>query len=229
MWRKCICMRLLQRSVRHFNGLAALAAIALGLAGCVPTTPQPKDGNAGTNATAQSPGPNNTKMIPLQLGDQIQVELTGTPTQILPKTMVLSGDGNITLEDLPVPIAALGKTPNELQDIIRSNYVPRIYKSLTVTVTVGTRYFTVSGDINSNTQSKQTYTGYTTVLAAIGAAGGFTDFAARKRVQLTRQDGSIYIIDCKKALKDPKLDLEVLPGDKIFVDKKTAWEALTGQ
>ena len=178
---------------------------------------------------APPPDPTKTKMIPLQLGDSIQVELTGTPTQILPKSMVLSGDGNITLEDLPAPIAALGKTPNELQDIIRSNYVPRIYKSVTVTVTVGTRYFTVSGDINSNTQSKQTYTGYTTVLAAIGAAGGFTDFAARYRVILTRQDGTIYKVDCNKALKDPKLDLEVLPGDKIFVDKRTLWDVMSGK
>jgi len=48
-------------------------------------------------------------------------------------------------------------------------------------------------------------------------------------VILTRQDGTIYKVDCNKALKDPKLDLEVLPGDKIFVDKRTLWDVMSGK
>jgi protein involved in polysaccharide export with SLBB domain len=67
------------------------------------------------------------------------------------------------------------------------------------------------------------------VLSAITAAGGFNNFAARTRVQLTRQDGKIFLLNCKKALKDPSLDLEVFPGDRVFVDKQTPLEAVLGQ
>jgi len=131
---------------------------------------------------------------------------------------------------LETNIVAIGKSPHDLEQIIKGLYLTEgKFTHISVTVTPGPRYFYVSGAINANSIGKQLYTGRVTVLGAIGAAGGFNDFAARKRVQLTRQDGKIYIVDCKKALKDPKLDLEVLPGDKIYVDKQTPWEALTGQ
>jgi len=86
----------------------------------------------------------------------------------------------------------------------------------------------VSGEINDKTGNAGhlPYTGKTTLLGAISAAGGFTDFAAKKRVQLTRQDGTILFEDCVKALKNPKLDLEVFPGDKITVDKERISEVL---
>jgi hypothetical protein len=117
-----------------------------------------------------------------------------------------------------------------LEQEIHDAYVPKIYLHISPTVTPGNRYYTVSGQINQPGQSKQLYTGYTTLLRAIGAAGGFTDFAARKRVQLTGQDGKTYVIDCKKAQnKDTKLDIEVLPGDKIFVDQKTFWGSLLSE
>ena len=52
-------------------------------------------------------------------------------------------------------------------------------------------------------------------LGAIKAAGGFTDFANKKRVKLTRADGTTETVNCIKALEDPHLDLEVFPGDGI--------------
>jgi protein involved in polysaccharide export with SLBB domain len=169
-------------------------------------------------------------MIPLQNGDSIEVDLTGTPQPILPSTFVLSGTGNISLPLLDsTNVPAIGKSPHELEQIIHDLYVPKVFTHISVTVTPGNRFFYVSGAINATGPGKQLYTGKVTVLGAIGSAGGFNDFAARKRVQLTRQDGRIYLVDCKKALKDPKLDLEVLPGDKIFVDKQTFIEAATGQ
>jgi protein involved in polysaccharide export with SLBB domain len=167
-------------------------------------------------------------MIPLQAGDSIQVDLTGTPGQpIPPSNFVLAGAGNINLPSLDTSIPAIGKSPNDLEKIIHDLYVPNIYTQISVTVTPGARYVYVSGEVNDKTPSggKQLYTGKVTVLKAIAAAGGFTNFAAGKRVQLTRQDGTIFMEDCVKALKNPKLDLEVLPGDKIFVDKENLPEA----
>jgi protein involved in polysaccharide export with SLBB domain len=212
-------MRLLQRSVRHFAGIAGLGAITLVLAGCTdpghPALPPPPP-----------PDPAQMAMIPLQVGDTLEVVLSGTPMPIQPLTFVLSGSGSISLPNLDPNIQAVGRTPHELEQFIHDLYVPKVFTHISVTATPGLRFYYVSGAINQTGTGKQPYTGKVTVLGAIGAAGGFNDFAARKRVQLTRQDGTIFFEDCDKALKNPKLDLEVLPGDRIFVDKQTAGEAL---
>jgi len=217
-------MRLLQRIVKHFIGMAVLAAATLILAGCG-SPPPPKTQPTPPPTT---PDTNLLETIPLQRGDTVTVDLQGTPTPMpqLPP-MTLSGEGKINLPLLDTSVLAIGKSPHELEDIIRALYVPRMFTTISVTVTPGLRYFYVSGEVNdkSLTGAKQIYTGKVTVLGAIGAAGGFTDFAARNRVQLTRQDGKIFFENCNKALKNPKLDLEVMPGDRIFVDKQTAGEA----
>ena len=203
--------------------MAALAAATLILAGCaggtLPPLPPPPTSD-----------PTVIAAIPLQSGDSIDVDLNaGTPVPIPTFHFVLSGAGTISLALLDTNIPAIGKTPHELEEIIKALYVPRLYAHISVAVTPGIRFYYVTGQIIQTANSKQPYTGRVTVLGAISAAGGFNDYAARTRVQLTRQDGTIFIEDCKKALKNPKLDLEVLPGDKIYVDKQTLWEAGTGK
>jgi protein involved in polysaccharide export with SLBB domain len=197
--------------------MAGLVAATLYLAGCVSGPPPIKE-----------PPIRSVDQITFQNGDGIEVDLTGTPTTIAPTITTLTGAGTVSLPSI-TNIVAVGKTPHQVEDDIKAAYVPKIYSHISVTVTPGNRYYTVSGQITQPSLGKQLYTGHTTLLRAIDAVGGFTDFAARKRVQLTGQDGKNYIIDCKKALKDTKLDIEVLPGDKIFVDQKTFWEAFFGQ
>ncbi len=197
--------------------MAGWAAATLFLAGCV-------------SDTTTAPPNRSIDLIPLQNGDGIEVDLTGTAQTIQPTITTLNGTGIINLPSLETNIPAIGKTPHELEKLIHDLYVPNIYPHISVTVTPGNRYYYVTGHINGNgAGGKQLYTGKVTVLGAISAAGGFDDFAARKRVVLTGQDGKRYTINCKKALKDSTFDMEVLPGDKIFVDKQTFWEALTGQ
>ena len=58
------------------------------------------------------------------------------------------------------------------------------------------------------------------MLKAIASAGGFTDFANKKKVKLTRVDGRTQTVNCVKALDNPSLDLEVYPGDKIHVPRR---------
>ena len=82
--------------------MACFAATALILAGCVPNTPTPN----GDPKPAKSP---KVEMIPLQNGDQIEVDLSGTPTPIPPLQMTLNGSGDITLPNLDTSIHAIGK------------------------------------------------------------------------------------------------------------------------
>ena len=91
-----------------------------------------------------------------------------------------------------------------------------------MTVTVkpeeSTRWYYVDGEVKS--PNRQIYTSRITVLKAIASAGGFTDFANKKKVKLTRVDGRTQIVNCVKALDNPSLDLEVYPGDKIHVPRR---------
>jgi polysaccharide export outer membrane protein len=92
--------------------------------------------------------------------------------------------------------------------------------NLTVTVKQqeSTRFYSVGGEVRS--PGRQVYISRLTVIKAIQSAGDFTDFAKKNKVQLTRVDGRSFIVDVTRALKNPKLDLEVYPGDTIHVERK---------
>jgi protein involved in polysaccharide export with SLBB domain len=63
--------------------------------------------------------------------------------------------------------------------------------------------------------------GEITVLRAIDTAGGFTDFANRKNIELRRATtGEKVRVNWHKAIKDPKLDPQVYPNDQIVVHKR---------
>lgn len=143
---------------------------------------------------------------------------------------VIGDDGTISVANIDHPIQAAGKSPQALAEEIRTNLVPDIYTHANVTIIPQGQFFYVTGQVNlSAANGRIPYLSRITVSAAIAAAGGFNDFAAKHRVQVTRLDGSVVIVDCVKALKNPKLDLEVFPGDKIYVDRRSLWEAGSGQ
>jgi polysaccharide export outer membrane protein len=81
-----------------------------------------------------------------------------------------------------------------------------------------TQFYFVDGEVRL--PNRQVYLSRTTVLKAIASAGGFTDFANKGKVTLTRVDGRTVIVNCKRAIKDPTLDLEIFPGDKIWVPRR---------
>jgi len=156
------------------------------------------------------------------IGDLVTVKFSGTIDNIPQHEERIKDDGHITLP-LIGAVKAVGKTPGELQKEIHDRYVPDYYKRLTVTVTGEQRVYYVGGQVRS--PGRQVYLGTTTVTKAIQSAGDFNDFAAKRRVELTRADGRRFIIDCIKAAKDPSLDLPVYPGDKINVDMR-GWRDL---
>lgn len=201
--------------------------MVLALAGCETNhAPAPAPGPSPVQSGTTSTDTNFLQTIPLQVGDTVQVEITGTPTKIDPLQLLINESGTITLAYIKQPIQAAGKTSKEIQEIIRAELVPQIYTFANVSVTPFGRYFYVGGYINPGGTGKQLYTGHTTLSQAISAAGGFSEFAAKKRVQVTRLNGKIFIVDCMKALKDPTLDIEIFPGDRIYVDRRTFIESV---
>jgi protein involved in polysaccharide export with SLBB domain len=96
--------------------------------------------------------------------------------------------------------------------------VPKYYKYLTVTITPMLQFYFVGGEVRS--PGRYEHVGKMTVRKALQSAGDFTDFANKKKVKLTRTTGEKHTINAIKALNNPELDLEVLPGDTIHVPRR---------
>jgi len=154
-----------------------------------------------------------------RVGDSLTITFTDTPTAIPPFEEKINEDGTITLL-LNMTFTAAGKTRGDLEKEIRARYVQDYYKQMTVTVKQqeSTRWYYVDGEVKGT--SRQIYNIRITLLRAIASAGGFTDFANKKKVTLTRVDGRTLTVNCIKARSNPKLDPEVYAGDRIFVPRK---------
>ena len=195
-------------SPNRFAGLAALLLTLVLWTGCVTT-----GSDTGTTA-ADTNSPPVTLRDELRVDDLVTLIYSGVPMPPEKHEERIKDDGTITLY-LIGAVKAVGKTAGQLQKEITDLYVPKYYKHLNVVVLTENRYFYVDGSVKI--PSRLPHQGELTVLKAITAAGGFTDFANKKKVQVVRANGQKITVDCVKALKDPKLDLPIYPGDKITV------------
>ncbi|HWD93000.1 MAG TPA: polysaccharide biosynthesis/export family protein [Verrucomicrobiae bacterium] len=153
------------------------------------------------------------------IGDMVTVSFVsvGQGAEVMPAhSERIHEDGTITLS-LIGPIVAAGKTAGDLQKEIHDRYVPRFYTDLNVTVHGEGTYFYVDGEVVQ--RGAKEYPGDMTIVKAISVAGGFTDFARRSKVRLTR-GGHTETINVQKAISDPRYDVAVFPGDKIFVPRR---------
>jgi polysaccharide export outer membrane protein len=153
----------------------------------------------------------------LSKGDMLMIRFSDLISNPLPPIeQRIKENGTIMLMENQTFVAA-GKTRGDLEQEIRARYVPNYYRQLTVNIELPERYYFVAGEVRS--PNKLIYTPPMTVLKAIAAAGGFTDFANKKNVKVTRADGHIETENCVMALKNPTLDLFVYPGDTVHVSR----------
>lgn len=191
-------------------GWAMLLAFAL-VSGCATT------GSTTSGTTNTVPADQIVEgEIPLRIGDMVVITFQGAPTMTVHEERIKE-DGSITLPIIN-SIKAAGKTRGQLQKDIQDAYVPKYYRNLVATIKAEERYFVVGGDVKL--PNRYVYAGQQTVLGAIATAGGFTEFAAKNRVILTRVNGKQITIDCEKAEKKPELDLPVYPGDRVSVPRR---------
>lgn len=200
---------------RLLAGPLALAC-CLVLSGC---------GGGGAGAATASPGgarPAGAALAgewtdTLRKNDMVRITFTGIPNPPPDHEERIKEDGTITLQ-LIGPVQAEGMSAGQLQKAIHDRYVPDYFQRLTVTVQTENRVFFVDGEVRR--PDRYVYTGEMTLLRAVAAAGGFTDFAARGRVELTRPGKPPVIVDGERAKRRPELDPPVYPGDRIFVPRK---------
>ena len=155
----------------------------------------------------------------LREGDQLEIRLGGVPVEEIAQitgTYTVDGQGYINLPHIG-KIRASGTSQSELQSSIENSYrSQQIYTNPSITVTVPNmaRFVNVGGSVRS--PMRVPFTADLTVLGAITAAGGFTDYADQAKVKLLR-GGEVTIVNIKEVRKNPEKDLKVKPGDKIEV------------
>ncbi|MDB6056520.1 MAG: Polysaccharide biosynthesis/export protein [Verrucomicrobiales bacterium] len=196
--------------------IAALFCATILFCGCA-TIGQP----AGT-AKEDGKGAPSVDRIPLRVGDTVKVVLVppsraANANQPQDHKVTVKEDGTIALPYFPA-IPAAGKTTKELEEIIYQKYVPDYYKSLGVTVEPDARFFYVTGEVIKG--ERKEYIGAMTVTRAIASCGGFTEYANKKKVILTRADGTIIKVNWFEATETPKKDPQVYPGDTVDVKRR---------
>jgi len=151
-------------------------------------------------------------------GDVLVIGYSDIPNPPPAATEQVREDGKVSLH-LNYEIMAAGKTRGELEREIRNLYVKekQVYKDIKISVQSSVRYVSVGGEVRL--PGNVAHPGDLTVLKAINAAGGFTDFANKKQVIVSR-DGKTIKVNCKDAIDDPSKDPAVFPGDRIHVKKK---------
>ena len=200
-----------------FLGLAL--SLSMMITGCVH---QPADSGSqdllemleiSKNETAPARQVNVTgnKLSPL---DPIYIRFSGIMEQ-QQLELTIDENGEINLLHIPKPIKAAGLTASQLEQKIEDLYTSGgIYKNVQVNVTMTAKVYYVHGEVNAPGQF-QLMTG-TTLMQSIAGARGFTPFANKKKVTITRY-GKIYKYNTKEIEKNPSKDVKIEAGDVIKV------------
>lgn len=157
--------------------------------------------------------------IRLRAGDLVEIRLGGVPAdetvQVTGVYTVDSG-GNVNMPQIGA-VRALGLTQQALQSAIEAKYrASGVYTTPTISVSVPmeARFVNVGGEVRQ--PQRVPYTTDLTVVSAVNAAGGFTEYAAQNRMRLVR-NGQAMRVDMKKIRRNPGLDIVLEPGDTIEV------------
>ena len=150
-------------------------------------------------------------------GDKVTLRLTGVPDEGYLIEVQIPQNGDITVPLLLQPFHAAGRTAGDLAlEITQAYKSQRIYTTPEVTVIPEERFVSVGGDVRA--PNRVLYTPDITLLTAINACGGFTDYAKRTSVRILRGQQVMYV-DCTAAARTPGADPAVYPGDQIYVPR----------
>jgi polysaccharide biosynthesis/export protein VpsN len=146
-------------------------------------------------------------------GDNLVIEFGDSDITVWPQKV--RDDGTIPLPFNKTVLAAT-RTASQLEKTIHDIYVPDLLKRVTVKVRTGPPFFFVTGGVK--TPGQKDYSGSMTVMRAIRAAGGFSDFTD-KQIEIFRGDGQRLKVDGNALLKGNANDIPVYPGDRLHVSR----------
>ena len=167
----------------------------------------------------------------LGVGDYIEVSIQGEPelADTYTKSLVVLPDGTINYlwNGITGKLYVEGKTPDDVAKMMHNELMvkERIQSGARISVlvtAVRSRLVYVMGEVS--VPGSLSVAQPLTVVQAVAAAGGFTEFADRKNVQLVRREGSKetrWRFNYDYWLKYPRsgkyVDMQLRPGDMIIV------------
>ena len=167
------------------------------------------------SATPPAENAEESYVYRLKSGDPVVINLRIYP-QDNKVEGVIDENGNISLPFIGV-VKASGYTSSQLEHIIQQRYLDeKIYKYITVNITLPAKRFFVRGEVRQPGQ--YTLDSQTTISQALTAAGGYTDFAEKTRIKIMRGDKSFYVSG-KDIERHPEKDRMVEAGDLIIVER----------
>jgi len=194
------------RVIFRTGGVAWLVALFFLLVGCASKPPLKAESSNESNDL-------------LNVGDKVRVifDIPSSATPPPATEMQIPENGWLTLH-LAHKFNFKGQRRNVLEQEIRDFYIDKgLYRIINVTIEVLPRPISVGGEVR--VPRDYTHQGQLTVLKAIDMAGGFTEFANRRKVKIIR-GGKTIVVNCKKAIDDPgKYDVPIFPGDSINVPR----------
>ena len=155
----------------------------------------------------------------LKPGDVVQIFLRGIP---MPEAIesVIDERGMISMPFVDEVLAA-GQSASELGRSIRKTYMDEgIYRNISVSVVVPTRYYFIQGEIRAPGRFQMVAA--VRVSQAIAAAGGYTEYASGQVV--VKRGGKIVktIRNARRLERTPEDDILLEPDDIIEV-KRSLW------
>lgn len=153
----------------------------------------------------------------LSVGDKVRITYSDIPVPVMPTEQQIPESKKIVLH-LNLEVEFVGKKKAQLEKEIRDLYILKgYYKNINIVIDVPVRMVSVGGEIRA--PSTYAHQANLTLTKAINMAGGFTEYAKKRRIRITRADGTVIFVNWNKAIKDPSEDQPIHPGDSIQVDR----------
>ncbi len=155
----------------------------------------------------------------LRSGDTVELRIGGVPIEEIQQVSgpyTVDGEGFLNLPHIG-KVRAASSTQAQVQAAIESGYrSQQIYTNPSITLLVPdtARFVNTTGEVKA--PQRVQFTADITLLGAISASGGFTEFADRGKVRLLR-DQKTTIVNAKEIVRDPSKDIRLKPGDQVDV------------
>ena len=161
----------------------------------------------------------------INIGDHLSFRIVEDEDQ--PVSLVVDDAGQVEIPYLG-KLQAAHRTPKELAFDAKRALESGLYKKATVLISLDRRttespgVIYLSGEVNRQGPLDIPPNERLTVSTAILRAGGFSEFANKRKVRVIRKTGKaekIYVVDVKEILDKARgdLDIPVTAGDKILV------------
>ncbi|HEY2341521.1 MAG TPA: polysaccharide biosynthesis/export family protein [Chthoniobacteraceae bacterium] len=168
--------------------------------------------------------PAESAAIVLRPGDVFDLRLESVPDPYghdFAGTFTVGEDGTVAIPHLKDPVKAAGATANGLGKVISDQLIKeRIFAHPLAVVTLANQMRTVSvGGPGARAPGTANWTPNLTLRAAIDQRGGFTEYGNPAKIKISR-GGKTFIVNLKKAEKDPSQNPKLEPDDEVEVPER---------